>query len=483
MISYSQARIVLLTALTLLLPSTTYAATLGFSSRNVSVDAGSSFIETIQASSANQALNAISGTLTFPPDLLQVISVEKTNSILSLWIAEPTFSNADGTISFSGIVPNPGYIGSSGRVFSVQFRAKREGVATIVFSPSSQVLANDGSGTDILSGTQSALVTVAQPEPAKATQSQQAPVASLNTDLAPHITSSTHPDETRWYTSTHASFDWTNAQGVSAVRLGYDKNAEGKPGVVYTDPISHKELDLADGIWYFHAQEKGVSGWGPTSTFKVQIDTVPPLSFILKNLTGTSTESGNPTIFQFTTTDDLSGIDHYQLTLDGKESAISTDEGNKPYGVLADAGAHVVIVKAFDKAGNVTSAQEAFTVLRSESPKPSLFAFGWLAINYLTLLLVLAAILLTLLFGMWYIKVHFSAYRRNLNRRLGLTHAHVHKQFDSLKDALTEEILKLEQVKSARTLTREETRLITRFKTLLDQSEKEIEKEIEDLPR
>jgi hypothetical protein len=38
-------------------------------------------------------------------------------------------------------------------------------------------------------------------------------------------------------------------------------------------------------------------------------------------------------------------------------------------------------------------------------------------------------------------------------------------------------------VKSARALTREEERLINRFKKLLDQSEQEIEKDIESIPR
>jgi len=441
----------------------------------------------VLVSSADQALNAISGTVTFPTDLLQVVSVSKSNSILSLWIADPTFSNTDGTISFSGIVPNPGYIGNSGRVFLVQFRGKRAGTATVVFSPSSQVLANDGNGTDILTGTQSALVTVAQPQPAPTSTVQSPPpsTGSLSTDLLAHITSSTHPDETQWYKLTHAIFDWTNAQSISAIRLGYDKNADGKPGVVYSDPISHKELDLADGIWYFHVQEKDSTGWGPVSTYKVQIDTVPPLPFTLTFLNGTSTQSGSPTVAQFTAIDELSGIDHYQLAIDGKESTASADEGSKPYAFTAtDSGTHVLVVQAFDKAGNITSVQGTFVVIGNAVPAPSpLFTFGWLAVNYVSLLLILIAILGTLIFGAWYIRVHFSAYRRNLNRRLGLTHAHVHKEFDNLKDALTEEIFKLEQVKSARALTREESRLIERFKDLLDQSERDIEKEIEDLPR
>jgi len=151
-----------------------------------------------------------------------------------------------------------------------------------------------------------------------------------NGDLLAHITSSTHPDETKWYKLSHAIFDWTNAQGVSAIRLGYDKNADGKPGVFYSEPISHKELDLDDGIWYFHVQEKGSSGWGGVSTYRVQIDTVPPQSFSIAFLNGTTTQAGNATVVQFAATDDLSGIDHYQVSVDGKEFTVSAESGSSP---------------------------------------------------------------------------------------------------------------------------------------------------------
>jgi hypothetical protein len=111
------------------------------------------------------------------------------------------------------------------------------------------------------------------------------------------------------------------------------------------------------------------------------------------------------------------------------------------------------------------------------------FSFGWLAINYVSIVLIALAVLITLVFAAWYIRTHFMAYRHQLNHQLGLTHVHIHKQFDTLKDAITEEVLTLEQAKSKRSLTREEERLIVRFKKLLDQAEQNIEKDLENLPR
>lgn len=472
---------VVLAVLLFILPSVTQAATLSFSPANASVSTGATVTETIVVSSTNQALNAVSGTIFFPSDLLQVVSVSKVNSILSLWVQEPAFSNANGTITFAGIVPNPGYTGSRGQVISIQFRGKKVGTAEVTFTSASEVLANDGNGTNILTATPSATVTVTAAQP----QTEPTPPSSSQKgDLTARITSSTHPDETQWYKLSHVVFDWTNAQGVTAVRLGYDKNAEGKPEVLYSDPISHKELDLTDGIWYFHVQEKDSGGWGPVSTHKIQIDTVPPLPFTLAFLNGTTTvQFGNTIAIQFTAADELSGIDHYGLAIDGKESTVSAEEGGRPYAISGDTGTHVLLVRAYDKAGNITTAEGTFSVVGDAPSSSPLFGFGWLALNYFSLVLVILSILGTLLFGVWYIRVHFSAYRRRLSRELGLTHTHVHKEFDNLKQAITEELLKLEHAKSARALTREEERLIARFKKLLDQSEQEIERDIENIPR
>lgn len=480
MTSHFRAYLSALAALFFLLPSAAYAATLGLLPANATVGIDSTITETVLVSSTDQAMNAISGTISFPANLLQVVSVSKANSVLSLWVQDPTFSNTDGTISFSGVVPNPGYTGNRGQVFSIQFRGKKAGTAPVLFSPSPQVLANDGNGTDILTGTNSAVITVIASTPVQTPQ----PSPTVNTDLLARITSSTHPDQTQWYTLPHAVFDWTNAQGVSAVQLGYDKNADGKPNVLYSEPISHKELDLDDGIWYFHVQEKGSNGWGSVSTYRVQIDTVPPHSFTITFPNGATAQSGSAVTAQFTALDELSGIDYYQTAVDGKESTIKTDEGSQSYAVSGDPGTHVFLVRAYDKAGNVTIADAKFSITEGgSSPPRNLFAFGWLAVNYLSLILIILAIFGTLLFSAWYIRIHFSAYRRQLNKRLGMTYAHIHKEFDSLKEALTEEIRTLEQTKSKRNLTHEEERLVTRFRKLLDQSERSIEKDIEDLPR
>lgn len=125
------------------------AATLGVSPSSGAYTVGKTFPVTINVSSASQSINAISGTLRFPTDELQVVSVSKTGSVLSLWVQDPSFSNSVGSVDFEGVVPNPGFQGSNGRVITVNFKVIGPGSAAVKLSNGS-VLANDGSGTNIL---------------------------------------------------------------------------------------------------------------------------------------------------------------------------------------------------------------------------------------------------------------------------------------------------------------------------------------------
>ena len=152
-------------------PSLVNAATLNISMARSTISVGDSFTAAILVSSPDRALNAVSGVIAFPADKLSVTSVSKLNSILTLWIQDPTFSNQDGTVNFSGVIPNPGWTGLRGQIITIQFRALKPGAATVEFS-SSAVLANDGNGTNIL--------TAATPGAVSVTEAQK-PVRFLKT--------------------------------------------------------------------------------------------------------------------------------------------------------------------------------------------------------------------------------------------------------------------------------------------------------------
>lgn len=114
------------------------------------VSNGATITLDINVRSQNQSINAVSGTVMFPEDMLRVVSLSTDQSISHTWIPEaPTVKR--NKITFQGIIPNPGYKGSEGTLFHVTFEAKKEGLATVSFSDGA-VLANDGLGTNIITG-------------------------------------------------------------------------------------------------------------------------------------------------------------------------------------------------------------------------------------------------------------------------------------------------------------------------------------------
>ncbi len=132
-------------------PFVTNAASLFVSPEVGSYSVGKTFSIRVRVSSP-QAINAVSGAISFPSDKLQATSVSKAGSILTLWVQDPLINNNAGRISFEGVVPNPGYQGEGGLVVSVTFRVLKSGNAEITFA-SGAVLANDGNGTDLLTTT------------------------------------------------------------------------------------------------------------------------------------------------------------------------------------------------------------------------------------------------------------------------------------------------------------------------------------------
>lgn len=141
------------------MPLFAHAATLGLSPSSLSRTVGSTFTITVSVSTSDTTINAVSGVISFPTDLLEIAGVSKAGSIISLWVQEPSFSNAQGIVTFEGITLNPGYQGSNGSVVSITFRTKAAGTAMLKFS-SGSVLANDGVGTNVLTSPGSASISV-----------------------------------------------------------------------------------------------------------------------------------------------------------------------------------------------------------------------------------------------------------------------------------------------------------------------------------
>lgn len=219
------------------LPFAVQAATLYFSPSSGSYSVGQTFSVGVYVSTPGQAMNAASGAVSFPQDKLEVISPSKSNSIFDLWVQEPTFSNHDGIINFAGITLNPGFIGSGGKLIGITFKAKSAGNAVVSLS-SSQVLANDGQGTDILTSSGKAnFVLVRQGQIPEATTTPVVVIESPNITCYPQklnegevftVKGTTYPQvAVRMYLEdADRNISYTEAQsdGKGNFSLTYDKN-------------------------------------------------------------------------------------------------------------------------------------------------------------------------------------------------------------------------------------------------------------------
>lgn len=109
---------------------------------------GDVFAVEIQVSSAEVAVNALRVDINFPPDLLELITIEKVGSILRFFPQEPSLSNTFGLASIVGGLPDPGFQGSNGVVGMVLFRARETGMAEVRFGETSRAVLNDGLGSE-----------------------------------------------------------------------------------------------------------------------------------------------------------------------------------------------------------------------------------------------------------------------------------------------------------------------------------------------
>src|SRR3989338_140727 len=95
---------------------------------------GRNFTVTLKVDSLAQKVTAINGDLSYSDEKLQIVGISKVGSIINLWRQEPTLRNSSGKITFQGDVAGAGFIGNGGTVFSIIFKVKSPGIASILWN-------------------------------------------------------------------------------------------------------------------------------------------------------------------------------------------------------------------------------------------------------------------------------------------------------------------------------------------------------------
>lgn len=94
-------------------------------------------------------INAVQVDLSYDPDQLEAIELSTQGSFATVFI-DKQVKNEVGYLRLTGGLPNPGYSLDRGLFGTVYFKAKKPGIATVEFLPTSVVLANDSRGTNVL---------------------------------------------------------------------------------------------------------------------------------------------------------------------------------------------------------------------------------------------------------------------------------------------------------------------------------------------
>ncbi len=345
----------------------TLAATLYFSPSSGAKQVGKTFTVSVYVSSADQVMNAASGEIDVDSDKLEVVSISKSGSLFSLWAQEPSFS-AD-TVRFEGIVLNPGYKGSGGKLISFTLKAKAVGDAQVRLTNGS-VLANDGNGTNILTSMGSARFSLegvnANPTPEESTS----PVEATGVPAAPRVVSKNCSSPDGWCVGNDPQFSWTLPVGTTGVSILGDHEYNSNPGT-QSDGVmsSHTYTDVEDGQWYFHIRLRNSYGWGAITHYKFQIDTKNPEFFDL-----TLVEPINPldpkAKLSVNAKDLGSGISKYEIKIDNEQAQTWVDDGTHIFTTNPlMPGKHTAVAKTIDYAGNFLTASLDLSVDSMEAPK------------------------------------------------------------------------------------------------------------------
>lgn len=335
-------------------PALAASASLSLTPNSGSFVVDSTFEMSVYLDTQGESVNTIELNIKFPPDKLQLVSSSTGKSIIGIWTSQPKYNNQTGTIYLVGGIPG-GINVSRGLISTFTFRVRAVGSAVVKFD-TSRVLLNDGLGTEVLTQNYNSIYELTLPPPA-----------------GPVVISETHPDQSQWYSNTSASLQWKN----EGAEQGFSYVLNDEP-VDIPDDISegtqHNVLykALSEGRHYFHIRSLRDGVWGGTTHYAINIDPTPPADFKIEIIPDARTTRKQP-VFQFATTDAASGLDHYELRVVPLNQA-PNEAGNNEFFIEAQSpyisnelglGNYDVIIRAFDKAGNIREVTQRLEVVNA----------------------------------------------------------------------------------------------------------------------
>ena len=268
---------------------------------------------------------------------LELVDFTTGSSIFSLIVGGPDINTEEGSVFMQAAEPG-GFEGDV-VVGTIVLQAKGTGEGSVSFYEDSKLAIADGEGTP------------AQVEFSGATYDiEERP------DNLPTIRSKSHPVESEWSDGTFIRMEWEVKEGATYSYL-LSRNPNDIPDEEPEEAVGDIKLSTnQQGIFYFHlrecvdgdpSDETAETSCGPVATRQVLLDVTKPEPFEI-----IAEEEQGSVFLSFSTKDNVSGIDYYEVFEGRHITKIKTP----PYRLKDSNYEGKIIVKAYDKAGHVQQA-------------------------------------------------------------------------------------------------------------------------------
>lgn len=292
-----------------------------------------------------ERINAASVVVAYDPARIEVSDVVDTKSVCAV----PLGNNLEqGSISFSCLAPNPGFKGKA-NLFSFLVRPLVAGSATLHFDENTQILANDGLGTNVLRLAQDSGYQIMNP---------QGPTSSVA------FFSPSHPNSEKWYSSRAINLFWLTKPST---RYSYvvDQAPTTQPSTTTVSSLNRVTANVADdGTYFAHLRAFDDAGNDTTAHLKILVDKSAPAA-----ITFAASQSvihvGEVVRFQIAATDNLSGVQRQgYLSING---GLYLPVGQWVYIPFSKTGTNKLKIRVYDNAGNYSERLLTVSVIAAKN--------------------------------------------------------------------------------------------------------------------
>ncbi|MDO8601742.1 MAG: hypothetical protein Q7R62_01240 [bacterium] len=305
------------------------AATLFFYPQNIDLATGEEALVDLRMDTGTDLINAVELEGSLSGVAATIRSMDNSGSALSIFVEQPELR---GKSAFRLVGGSPAGLRGEFVLARLVVRGEISGLSALSFNPeSSRVLLADG---------------IASVAPLNV-MNAQIQVIQKSADYVP-ITSRSHPDQNQWYATDVASFHIDLVPGTSYSYL-ISQDPLAFPDDVADQPSGNLEwqgdtrLDgLTNGVYYVTVKKIGSS---VVSRYRLMNDLTEPKWVEVQKNEGIGETEGRP-FLTFLAQDQPSGVEYYEMRIDGQEATTVASPQPLPDEYRA------LRLRAYDRAGN-----------------------------------------------------------------------------------------------------------------------------------